>query len=102
VVDPRRHLAGPPLHPAPLNDALKDVGGHIGYDVRPSARRQGHATAMLAAALPIAAGLGIDPALITCDVDNRASRRVIERAGGALVSQSPRTLRFHVPTRTGR
>lgn len=30
-----------------LNDFLLEVGGHIGYDVRPSARRRGHATAML-------------------------------------------------------
>ena len=34
-----------------------------------------HASAMLAAALPIARGLGIDPALLTCDADNAGSRR---------------------------
>ena len=33
---------------------------------------------MLAAALPLAAALGIDPARIDCDADNVASRRVIE------------------------
>jgi GNAT superfamily N-acetyltransferase len=38
-----------------LTPALETIGGHIGYDVRPSARRRGHATAMLAAALPIGA-----------------------------------------------
>ncbi|GAA3472240.1 GNAT family N-acetyltransferase [Nonomuraea roseola] len=32
-----------------LTPALEKAGGHIGYDVRPSARRQGHASAMLAA-----------------------------------------------------
>ena len=31
-----------------LTSRLTDLGGHIGYDVKPSARRQGHATAMLA------------------------------------------------------
>jgi predicted acetyltransferase len=60
-----------------LTDALREFGGHIGYVVRPSARRQGHARAMLAAALPIARDLGIDPALLTCDADNVGSRRVI-------------------------
>ena len=30
-----------------LTPHLLEVGGHIGYDVRPSARRRGHATAML-------------------------------------------------------
>ena len=51
---------------------LRDVGGHIGYDIRPSARRRGHATAMLTAALPAARLLGIDPALVTCDVASSA------------------------------
>ena len=36
------------------------------------------------AGLPIAARLGIDPALVTCDVENAASRLVIEHAGGRL------------------
>jgi predicted acetyltransferase len=43
-----------------LTPSLLTVGGHIGYDVRPSARRRGHATAMLALALPVASGMGID------------------------------------------
>ena len=82
-----------------LTQSLERVGGHIGYEVRPSARRRGHATAMLRAGLPIAARLGIDPALVTCDVDNAASRLVIERAGGWLDEPYESTLRFWVPTR---
>ncbi len=64
------------------DDVLRIYGGHIGYDVRPSARRSGHATAMLRAALPVAASLGIDPVLVTCDTVNTASRKVIESCGG--------------------
>jgi predicted acetyltransferase len=75
------------------------VGGHIGYDVRASARRRGHATAMLAGGLAVAAGLGIDPALITCDVDNVGSRRVIETNGGVLEDERDGKLRFWTPTR---
>jgi predicted acetyltransferase len=71
-----------------LTSQLRNVGGHIGYGVRPSARRRGHATAMLAAALPVARGLGIDRVLVTCDHDNIASRKVIEANGGVL--QEPR------------
>lgn len=56
--------------------------GHIGYEVRPSARRRGHATAMLAASLPWARRLGLEKVLLTCDDDNEASRRTIERNGG--------------------
>ena len=81
-----------------LNDWLREVGGHIGYDVRRSRRREGHATAMLAAALTIAHELGIDPALITCDDDNIASRLVIERNGGILEDTRKGKLRFWVPT----
>jgi predicted acetyltransferase len=72
--------------------------GHIGYDVRPSARRQGHATAMLAAALPVAASLGLPRVLITCDTDNVGSRRTIERNGGVLHDQLDEKLRFWLPT----
>ena len=67
-----------------LTPALRLVGGHIGYDVRPSRRREGHASRMLAAALPVAAGLGLDRVLLTCDVDNLGSRKVIEKNGGVL------------------
>ncbi len=82
-----------------LTPSLERVGGHIGYEVRPSARRRGHATAMVRSGLPIAAALGIDPALVTCDVANTASRLVIEHAGGRLDAPYDATLRFWVPTR---
>jgi predicted acetyltransferase len=81
-----------------LTPTLREIGGHIGYDVRRSARRQGHATAMLAAALPVAAALGIDPALVTCDDTNVASRKVIEANGGVLEDQRGVKLRYWVPT----
>lgn len=81
-----------------LNDRLLEIGGHIGYDVRPSARRHGHATAMLAAALPAAAAIGIDPALVTCDVDNVASRKVIEANGGVFEDERSGKLRYWVAT----
>jgi predicted acetyltransferase len=81
-----------------LNPYLRDVGGHIGYDVRPTARGRGHATAMLRAAIPLARKLDIDPALVTCDTDNVASRIVIERNGGVLEDQRGDKLRFWVPT----
>jgi len=81
-----------------LTDHRREVGGHIGYDVRPSGRRRGHATAMLRAAPPVARRLGIESALVTCDADNVASRTVIERAGGVLEDQRGVKLRFWVPT----
>lgn len=81
-----------------LTPLLLEMGGHIGYDVRPSARRHGHATEMLRKALTVAHELGIDPALITCDVDNVGSRAVIERNGGVLEDERNGKLRFWAPT----
>jgi predicted acetyltransferase len=81
-----------------LTEWLHEYGGHIGYDVRPSARRRGHATAMLTKALPIAKQLGIDEVLITCDTDNVASRRVIEANGGRFADERGGKLRFWVAT----
>jgi len=82
-----------------LNEWLLTTGGHIGYDVRPSERRKGHATAMLAAARPVAHALGIDPALVTCDHDNVASRRVIEANGG--IADEPTEVKLRYWVRTG-
>ena len=65
-----------------LNDFLSKVGGHIGYGVRPSQRQRGYATAMLRQVIPFVAKAGIKRALITCDVGNIASMKVIERCGG--------------------
>lgn len=81
-----------------LTPFLLHEGGHIGYDVRPSARQRGHATRMLRLALPVAYELGIDPALVTCDFDNVASRKVIEAAGGRFEDQRNCKLRYWVPT----
>ena len=81
-----------------LTESLRHEGGNIGYVVRPGARRRGHATAMLAAALPVAAGLGIESALLDCEADNVASRRVIEKNGGRLERREGESLYFLVPT----
>ena len=43
--------------------------------------------------------MGIDPALITCDATNVASRRVIETNGGIFEDELDGILRFWVPTR---
>jgi GNAT superfamily N-acetyltransferase len=74
-------------------------GGNIGFEVRPSARRRGHATAMLAAALPLAAELGIDPARVDCAVRNAASRRVFEANGGVLDEERDGSCFFWIATR---
>jgi predicted acetyltransferase len=67
-----------------LNDFLLEAGGHIGYGIRPSERRRGLASWALAGILPAARALGLTRVLVTCNVANTASARVIERHGGVL------------------
>ncbi len=71
-----------------LTPALEDFGGHVGYHVRPGQRGKGHGTKMLALALDEARRLGLTRVLITCDPENIASVRVIEKNGGVLASRS--------------
>ncbi len=74
-----------------LNDDLKIMGGHIGYDTRPSFRGRGIASSMLAQALPIARSLGISEALLTCNDTNVPSIRIIEKCGGELRERKPQS-----------
>lgn len=94
--DPRTYLGSLALRHR-LTPWLTDFGGHIGYSVRPSARRGGVATAALAAGLVEAGRLGIDPVLVTCDVTNEASRRVIEANGGVFEDVRGGIRRYWVP-----
>jgi len=70
-----------------LIPTLKNEGGHIGYDIRPSERGKGYATRLLAMTLEKARAMGIPRALVTCDDDNAASARVIEKNGGRLAGR---------------
>lgn len=81
-----------------LTDHLLQVGGHIGYTVRPTQRRQGYAKQTLAEALRIAAELGLTQALVTCHDDNIGSARTIEANGGVLEDIREGTRRYWVPT----
>ena len=65
-----------------LNEYLRLYAGHIGYSVRPFARRQGVASWMLAAALPHCRRLGLDRVMIACEPWNEGSRRTILANGG--------------------
>jgi predicted acetyltransferase len=67
-----------------LNDFLREVGGHVGFGLRPSARRRGLARWALGDVLQRARSLGLERVLVTCDDDNVASARTVEGNGGRL------------------
>jgi len=85
-----------------LNDSLRRVGGHVGFAVRPSGRNRCHGARLLEAAESQAREMGIERLLVTCDEENTASRRVIEKRGGLLSDVQTdavcgeRTMRFWI------
>lgn len=70
-----------------LNAHLLQFGGHIGYSVRKSRRRRGYAASMLAEALTLCRQMGLGRVLITCDKQNVASARTIQKNGGVLENE---------------
>ena len=70
-----------------LTAKLRVEGGHIGYGVRPSARRRGVATELLRQTLVRARAMGIPRALVTCARTNEASVRTILANGGRFDSE---------------
>ena len=67
-----------------LSNFLLEAGGHIGYSIRPSERGKGYAKETLRQGLQVAKEKNIKKALVTCSVNNPASRAVILANGGLL------------------
>ena len=82
-----------------LNISLSNEGGHIGYAIRPSERRKGYGTQQLLLLLAECRNLKYKQLLITCDFDNIASQKIIEKNGGIRSGEaiSPRSFKkvFH-------
>lgn len=69
-----------------LNENLREFGGHIGYEVRPSLRRRGIAKEMLRLTLETPLARSIGRLLLTCAPNNIASNRTILANGGKLTA----------------
>lgn len=67
-----------------LNDVLLQQGGHVGYSTHPAYQGRGIATRVLAFAVRTLNEMGVYKVLVTCQHDNLASARVIEKNGGIL------------------
>ncbi|MFH1567843.1 MAG: GNAT family N-acetyltransferase [Gemmatimonadota bacterium] len=86
LVDGGQYIGQTSIRPELNTPYLITYGGHIGYSIRPSRRRRGYGRRILALALEKAAAMGMERALVTCDADNQASRRIIEANGGRFES----------------
>lgn len=63
--------------------------GHIGYGIRPSARRLGLASWAVREMLTVARQVGLARVLLVCENDNVPSARMIESLGGVPEESDP-------------
>ena len=71
-----------------LTEDLERHGGHIGYGIRPSERKQGYGKQQLLLILDIAREMKMPKVMISCDKDNVASSRTILCCGGILTCEN--------------
>jgi predicted acetyltransferase len=83
-----RHIIGRSKLRYTLTPALKEEGGNIGYDIRPSERRKGYGTLILKLTMEKAREMQLDRVLVTCDTGNVGSAKIIEKNGGRLQDQA--------------
>jgi predicted acetyltransferase len=86
-----------------LTDHLRKIGGHIGYAVVPKYRRRGYATEILKESLNFIKlnFPELNKVLVTCDEQNIASKKTIEKNGGILedivvIPDSGRKMRYWI------
>lgn len=69
-----------------LNDMLRDLGGHIGYCIRPTKRGNGYNKINLYLGLKRLYEVGEKEALLDCEIDNLGSSGTMKALGGKLVN----------------
>lgn len=68
-----------------LTERMKIYTGHVGYSVRPSERRKGYATRILAKAKDFLTSFGFDEIYVNCLPENVRSRKTILANGGEYI-----------------
>ena len=86
LIDGEDYIGQASIRPELGTPYLITYGGHIGYSIRPSRRRRGYGTRILELAIEKCPSLGLEQVLVTCDSDNIASKKIIERNGGRFES----------------
>lgn len=78
-----------------LPNSKEKLFGNIGYGVRPSQRKKGYATKMLAQALSVCKEKGKKQIRIGCHKSNVASQKVIQKCGGIFVEDTEEGNRYY-------
>ena len=82
IVNTKNEILGTIRYREKLNEYTMIDGGHIGYDISPSKRNLGYGTIMLKLLLDKLREENVSNVLLTVEVDNIASIKVIENNGG--------------------
>ncbi|MDN6967162.1 GNAT family N-acetyltransferase [Oenococcus sp. UCMA 17063] len=62
-----------------------EFGGNIGYDISPSYRNKGYGSSILKLALIKASEMNLGKAIVTCEAENIASKKIIEKNRGKFI-----------------
>lgn len=81
-----------------LNKKLEDIGGHIGYSIRPSERQKGYNKIQLYLALIECKKNRLEVIMLDCLKDNIGSSKTITSLGGFLVKEEDKILHDEVVT----
>lgn len=73
-----------------LNERLEKFSGNISYSIAKKFRNQGYATQILKKALTVCEVYGIEDVLVTCDKENLAGIRTIEKNNGKFENEIDR------------
>ena len=79
-----------------LTDALREIGGHIGYCISPKYRSKGYGKELLKRLIIEARKIGIDDILVTANIDNYASQKVALANGGIETKRTAERVYFWI------
>lgn len=79
LTDDNGHIYGLANLRHELKGNLREIGGHVGYGIRPTERGKGYGTIQLGLLLEKMKELNIEQALITCRENNIGSKKTMEK-----------------------
>lgn len=82
LIDEKGYIYGAANIRHELKGKLFEIGGHVGYAIRPCERGKGYGTIQLKLLLQKMDEMGIEKALITCRENNLGSKKTMEKFVG--------------------